>query len=201
MAGRKDRDAIYWDACVWIAYFGEEARKPGEMEGIQEDVDQFERGEIFIATSPILLAELVNLPAKLTSNQLDRLHRFFDRRDVIKISADIGVCRIAQKLRDFYFAQHAVDGLPTLGIADALHLAAAIQYRCAAFHTFDQNDSTKSSKPQRGLIPLSGNVGGYKLTIRKPQALQPRLQLVSPKTGEREVSNGPGKAAGGVSSS
>lgn len=182
MVGRKGRrDAVYWDTCIWVAWFGEEVRKDGEMEGIQEDVEQFERGDVLIATSPIILPEMLNLSEKLTPRQSERFTQFFDRSDVIKIAPDIGVCRIAQRLRDHYFRQYKINGLPTLDMGDALHLACAIRFQCLAFHTFDEKDVRKPSKAQRGLIGLSGNVAGYALTIRKPQAIQPRLQLVQPK--------------------
>ena len=195
MAGRRDRrDAVYWDTCVWLAWFAEEARKPGEIEGIQEDVEQFERGDILIATSPIILPEMLNLGNRLTGRQKDRLDKFFDRSDLIKIAPDIQVCRIAQKLRDYYFIQCQTDGLPTLDMGDALHLACAIRYRCLAFHTLDENDSKKPSKPKRGLLGLSGNVAGYALTVRKPQAVQPRLQLVQPIPRIREDEDAPLKA-------
>jgi hypothetical protein len=80
-------------------------------------------------------------------------------------------------------------------MGDALHLACAIRYRCLAFHTLDKNDSKKPSKPKRGLLGLSGNVAGYALTIRKPQAVQSRLQLVQPIPRIREDEDAPFKAA------
>lgn len=197
MAGRRERrDAVYWDTCIWLAWFGEETRKSGEIEGIQEDVEQFERGDVFLATSPIILPEMLNLSNRLTSRQKDRFEKFFDRSDVIKIAPDISVCRIAQRLRDYYFTQHQTDGLPTLDIGDALHLACAIRYNCLAFHTFDENDVRKPSKPKRGLIGLSGNVAGYALTIRKPHAVQPRLQLVQPSPRVERDDDATSKAVG-----
>ena len=179
MAGRRRKDAIYWDTCIWIAWFCEESRKPGDMEGVLEDVEQFERGEVLLATSPIILPEMLNLAGKASAAQLERFWRFFDRSDVIKVAADITVCRIAQELRDYYYEQKKHDGLPTLDIGDAIHLASAIQYQCLAFHTFDEKDKRTPSKAQRGLIGLSGQVGGkYALTVRKPRATQPQLRLV-----------------------
>jgi predicted nucleic acid-binding protein len=196
MAGRRDRkDAVYWDTCIWLAWFAEETRKPGEIEGIQEDVEQFERGDILIATCPIILPEMLNLSNKLTGRQKDRLDKFFDRSDVIKIAPDIEVCRIAQRLRDYYFVQCQTDGLPTLDMGDALHLACAIRYKCLAFHTLDENDSRKPGRPKRGLLGLSGNVAGYALTIRKPQAIQARLKLVQPVQRIREDGDEPFKTA------
>ena len=183
MVGRRRRDAIYWDTCIWIAWFSEEVRpQPSDMEGVQEDVERFERGEVFIATSPIILPEILNIQGKMTLAQRDRFQRFFNRSDVIKVAADIGVCRLAQEIRDYYYGQRQLDSLPAPDIGDALHLASAIQYQCLALHTFDENDRRTPSKAQRGLIGMSGNVAGkYALTIRKPQVTQQQLQLVQPR--------------------
>ena len=156
------------------------------MDGIQEDVEQFERGDIVIATSPIILPEMLDLANKMTVLQRDRFEKFFNRSNVIKIAPDIGVGRIAQEIRDYYFKKYQTDGLPTVDVGDALHLACAIRFRCMAFHTFDENDVRKSSKAQRGLIGLSGNVAGYALTIRKPQAIQTQLRLIQPHTIHQE---------------
>jgi hypothetical protein len=52
-------------------------------------------------------------------------------------------------------------------------LATAILYRVTEFHTFDNDGDAK----HLGLLPLSGNVGGNRLLICKPQARNPSLDL------------------------
>jgi hypothetical protein len=49
---------------------------------------------------------------------------------------------------------------------DAIHLATAILYRADEFHTFDDQ-----------LIGLSGNVGGHRLIVCKPETKSPELDL------------------------
>ena len=57
--------------------------------------------------------------------------------------------------------------------SDALRLATAILYRADKFHTFDESNGRNSL----GLLPLSGNVAGHNLTICKPIASNPELDL------------------------
>jgi hypothetical protein len=64
-------------------------------------------------------------------------------------------------------------GGKTLSVPDAIHLATAIQYRVDEFHTFDGEGNSR----YLGLLPLSGNVGGHKLTICKPKARNPQFDL------------------------
>jgi hypothetical protein len=82
-----------------------------------------------------------------------------------------------------------------------VHLACAIVYGCAEFLTFDENDIRKPSRAKRGLIPLSGNVAGHRLTISKPVATAPRLRLVlpPPAVATDERSKAAGKGMGGES--
>jgi len=70
--------------------------------------------------------------------------------------------QIAHDLRNHY----AMLGGKTLSSPDAIHLTTAILYRVDEFHTFDEDGSSGSL----GLNPLSGNVGGHRLTICKPEA-------------------------------
>jgi hypothetical protein len=61
----------------------------------------------------------------------------------------------------------------TVSVPDAIHLATALIYRADEFHTFDG----KNGRNTLGLLPLSGDVGGHKLTICKPVAKSPELDL------------------------
>jgi predicted nucleic acid-binding protein len=177
MIGR--RRAVYWDTCVWLAWIGNENRKPGEMEGIQEDVRQFDDGEIVLVTSALTWAEMFKAEEAFGVRARQRLTRFFNRPNVVKVAADLVVTRLASEIRAFY--QQKKDGLPTVELPDAIHLASAILYQVRAFHTFDENDSTKPGRPKRGLLGLNGNVAGRALVIRKPPAPdQPSLRLVMP---------------------
>jgi predicted nucleic acid-binding protein len=184
MSGR--RDIIYWDTCIWLAWFGNETnRKAGEMDGVQEDVRRFETGETTIVTSVITWTEMFKAEHLLGARAKQLITRLFNRPSVVKISADLGICRLASDIRSHYVAQGAKDGLPTVDFGDAIHLASAITYGASAFHTFDETDRTGSGrKAHRGLLGLNGNVAGHRLLIQKPpQPAQPSLRLVMPSRG------------------
>jgi hypothetical protein len=75
------------------------------------------------------------------------------------------IARIAHDIRDFYARRN--DGLPTLTTPDALHLATAIAYECAAFYTLDAKNRPDKN---RSLLSLSGGLvaGRYRLEVAKP---------------------------------
>lgn len=179
MAGAKR--IIYWDTCIWMAWVRDEKRPdPNDMAGIQEQVKQFHAGEITIATSVLTLGEMLDLSNQLSASAHRKFQLFFRRSDIIRISADIRVAELTQKLRDFYWIQSRTDGLPTLEFGDAVHLASAIHYNVHEFITFDSRDVKKPSKAKRGILPLSGNVAGHRLLIAKPVAKEPELGLTLP---------------------
>lgn len=176
------KQIIYWDTCIWLAWIKNEKRKPGEIEGIQEQVEQFERDEIFLATSVLSLTEMLDLQNKLSAAGQRKFQGFFRHPKLVRIAADLRVAELARDLRDYYFLQHQQDGLPTIELGDAIHLASALHLRVNRFMTFDERDSKNPKHPRRGLINLSGNVAGHKLKIERPMVLsaQMALQLVPP---------------------
>jgi predicted nucleic acid-binding protein len=185
MNGRKE--IIYWDTCIWLAHFGNEInRKPGELEGIQEDVRRFDAEQILIATSAITWVEMFRAENRFGTRVARQLTNFFNRPELIKIAADMNVCRLASEIRTYYVVQQVTDNLPPVDFPDAIHLASAILYEATAFHTFDENDVGGSGRrAHRGLLGLSGNVAGRPLLIRKPPVpAQPSLRLVLPSEDE-----------------
>jgi hypothetical protein len=97
-----------------------------------------------------------------------------------RIGMETKIASVAHDLRDYYSTRKAEFGGKTLSTPDAIHLATAIIYRVTEFHTFDNDGDAKSL----GLLPLSGDVGGNRLTICKPQARNPELDLRKPKAGK-----------------
>ncbi len=165
-------EAYYRDSCLLLAWLKDEtSRKPGEMDGVREHIERVKRREIAIMTSVITFTEVYR--AKLPVG-LDALFEdLFKRTNVGKIGVDIRIARLARDLRDYYAADPGKYGGKTLSGPDGIHLATAVLYRAKEFHTFDE----KSNKTSLPLIPLSGDVGGHKLTICKPAALNPQLDL------------------------
>jgi len=148
----------YWDTCLFLAWIQDEERKPGEMDGVREIIDRSKRRDCRIMTSVITSVEV--LQSKIPAG-VDTMFTGLMKR-VERVGIEAKVARMAHDIRDFYHK----NGQKLL-TPDALHLATAILYRANEFHTFDEDD----------LIPLSGNVAGNRLTICKPVARSPGLDL------------------------
>ena len=166
----------YWDSCLFLAWIQDEERPTGEMDGVREVIERAKRREVKIITSVLTLAEVLEskLPAGMKT-LIDGLMRRVDR-----IGMEIKVAKMAHDLRDYYASRSAEFGGKTLSVPDAIHLGTAILHRATEFHTFDRDGSSRSL----GLLPLSGNVGGHGLTICKPQARSPQLDLKKPRPGK-----------------
>jgi len=165
----------YWDTWLFLAWIKDEERPSGEMDGVREIIARFKRREVKIVTSVLTTVEVLQsrLPAGMATLFTDLMKR------IIRLGMDSKVASLAHDIRDYYMVHAAEFGGKTLSTPDAIHLATAILYRVDQFHTFDKDGSAKSL----GLIPLSGNVGGHKLILCKPQAKNPGLDLRSPTGG------------------
>ena len=169
-----DSPLYYWDTCLFLAWLKDEERPTGEMDGVRELIELSRRREVRLMTSALTLVEVLSskIPIgfdNLFNNLLKRINR---------VSVDIKVAGVAHDIRNFYAARQAEFGNKTLSTPDAIHLATAILYRADEFHTFDDKGSSKNL----GLIPLSGNVAGNRLTICKPVATRPQLDLRRPRS-------------------
>ena len=160
----------YWDTCLFLAWLKDEERPVGEMDGVREVIERSKRREVKIMTSVLTTVEV--LSAKIPSG-MDTLFQQLMKR-VNRVGIDLRVASLAHDVRSHY----ARVGGKTLSTPDAIHLATGILYRVDEFHTFDEAGSRNSL----GLIPLSGNVAGNRLTICKPEARRPQLDLRKPKS-------------------
>jgi predicted nucleic acid-binding protein len=171
MAGNEP--VYYWDTCLFLAWIKDEERKSGEMDGVREIIERHKRREVKILTSVMTTVEVLQsrVPAGM-----ERLFEGLMKR-LTRASVDSKVALMAHDIRNYYILRPSEFGGKTVSAPDAVHLATAVLYRATEFHTFDGENSSKSL----GLLVLSGNVGGHKLTICKPQARNPGLDLRQPK--------------------
>jgi len=173
MAGAEP--VYYWDTCLFLAWIKDEQRKSGEMDGVRELIARQKRREVKIVTSVLTSVEVLSgkIPAgmdTLFNGLMKRIHR---------LGMDTKVAAVAHDLRNYYSTRpNEFDG-KTLSTPDAIHLATAVIYRVTEFHTFDSGNSRSL-----GLLPLSGDVGGNRLTICKPEAKSPQLDLRKPTPGK-----------------
>ena len=174
------RPLYYWDACLFLAWIKDEERPIGEMDGVREIIELSKKRDAVIMTSVLTTVEV--LAAKIPAG-MDTLFQQLMRR-VERVGIDTKIVTLAHDIRNHY--TKIGDG-KTVATPDAIHLATAILYRATEFHTFDKDGSRRSL----GLIPLSGNVAGSKLTICKPEAKRPQLDLRKPKPLGRKPINAP----------
>lgn len=159
----------YWDTCIFLAWIKDEDRPIGDMDGVREIIELSKKRDAIIMTSVLTSVEVLSayIPAGM-----DTLFQQLMRR-VQRVGIDTKIVTLAHDIRNHYTKQ----GSKTIGTPDAIHLATAIIYRATEFHTFDCDGSSRSL----GLIPLSGNVAGNRLTICKPQTNRPQLDLRKPR--------------------
>ena len=168
-----NRPVIYWDTCVFLAWIKDEKRRhEGEMAGVYAVSMEVFKKRLILMTSVVTKAEIQQ--ASLTPEQLERFNKIFDLSNIRAVEVSEGVATKAGQLRHYY--KSIGDGKPGLCKDDSYHLATAIIYKVAAFHTFDRADK----KNCRGLLGLNGDVAGYPLRIVKPQTAQGSLDLRAP---------------------
>jgi predicted nucleic acid-binding protein len=163
MSGR----LIYWDSCLFLAYFKNETRPAGEMEGLLDLAKEVDAGKKVLVTSVVTRMEI--LRSTLTKEQNGKYDLLFKRRNFQEMPIDKRVVALSHDLRDYYQQEKAKDGLATLTTPDSIHLATAIIYKVGCFYTFDGKDKPKKA---RAILPLDGNVAGHNLSIQKPLAKQ-----------------------------
>lgn len=147
----------YWDTCMFLAWLKNEARQPGEMDGVREIIERSHRRDCKLMTSVLTTVEV--LQAKIPAG-VDTLLTGLMKR-MLRVGIDTKVAQLAHDIRNQYAKEDR-----SLKTPDALHLASAILHRADEFHTFDQQ-----------LIDMSGNVAGHRLVICKPIARNPGLDL------------------------
>lgn len=174
MAGNKE--LVYWDACIFLAWLLGEVRVDGEEQaGLEDQIRRFDAGEIIVVTSAITSVEV--LDCTLSPSACDCFRRLrHEPQKLHTVMVDHKVCDLAREIRNHYKLTRGPGGaIPSL--PDAIHIATAIQAGCKALYTFDRKDKTRNGEKVAGLIPLSGSVAGkYEMLICPPPS-PPQLSL------------------------
>lgn len=153
------KPVFYWDSPIFISWLQDEKRKPGEMEGVYELAEKFEKKEIILVTSVTTFTEV--LETRITAEAAKIFENFFKRRNAILMNIDARIATLARSIRGYYDQRGK-----KLSTPDSQHLASAIHYRVDEMHTFDEDD----------LLPLNGNVADHRLIICKPHTPQLRFE-------------------------
>jgi predicted nucleic acid-binding protein len=170
--GNWNKEAIYWDSCVFLAWFKGEARPNGEINGVLDCVEKVEKGQIILVTYKSI-TEIEVLEASMSVDAKQKFHQLFLRRNVQYLPHHPRIEVITKEIREYYQREHLAGNGKNVGSSDAMHLASAIYYQVDAFYTFDDG----RGKKERGLLELSGNVAGHNLLICKPPFTEMRLFL------------------------
>ena len=147
-----------------------EQRKGDESRHVAGFAVELERREIISVTSALTRTEI--LECTLTNQQRQIMERLIRPPKVQVKDVSSQILDLAREIRNFYQEERRAGrtSLPTVETPDAIHLATAIYFDCPRMFTFDELDRDDgTTRPKRGLIPLSGNVAGrYPLIIEKP---------------------------------
>ena len=140
------------------------------MAGLAEVIEAVERGQAQTMTSVLWRAEVLDF--SLSAVQIKRLKDAFDGVSVIELQIDGRIMDLAGEIRATQRSSTKKDALKNIRVPDAIHLASAIHFDATEFHTFD---GAKVSGQTKGLLTLDGNVGGHRLHVRSPRAIQLRF--------------------------
>lgn len=172
--GRWNKETIYWDSCIFLAWITGEQRPNDEMNGVFDCVEKVDNNVINLVTYKDT-TEMEVLQANMSDDDKRVFDRLFARRNVIFLGYHPRIQAIAKEIREYGEEdKKRVKGLKSIGQSDAYHLAAAIHNQVDAFYTFDDGKRSK----MRSLLSLDGNVAGYKLLICKPPFTEARLFLM-----------------------
>lgn len=167
---------FYWDTAPLIAWIRDEKRDdPADMDGLAGVLDLVEQGKAILMTSVLWRAEV--LDGSLNEDQKKNLTKAFQNRYIQELTIDARVMSLAGEIRSYHKNhdnQQQKNVIQNIRVPDAIHLASAIHYEAAEFHTFDGN---KADGRKSGLLTLDGNVAGHRLKICVPKAEQLRLNF------------------------
>ncbi len=172
--GNRSSELVYWDSCIFIAYISGEKRAQSELDGIDEQIERFDKNRLNICTSVITIAEVLRNRSK---NDLaySTFLKVTQRRNFLLSDVNRRITEIAHDIRNYSSKNKGTDA-DTLTLPDALHLATSIHHQCSILYTFDKTDKPGKSK---SLVPLSGTIAGqYFQIIKVPEPgpdYQPKL--------------------------
>jgi len=162
MNGNKKK-TIYWDACIFYAFFKGEEHRTGELAEIQKQAQLIDAEQLILTTSAITLTEV--LSGKLPADKKEAFPNLFKRPNILCIETTLKIAQLAHKIRDYYIRNTTDFGGKTVSTPDAIHLASAIAYEVDVFYTFDE----KHKKHELGLLRLPKKLAGeFELNICRP---------------------------------
>jgi len=182
-SGIKRQAAIYFDACVYLAFLKNETDYGAvPLNAIKHVWNEAQKGAQVIATSAITVAEVLKhkLDVKTSKVFLEAIRGLH-----ICIDSDIEIAIKAGEYRTYY-EKHPViipgsnpadKTCKRLTTPDAIHLATCVMNGCTEFWTFDGVRQTTKKDKSIGLLWLNNSVAGTPLVICQPTLAQGMLAL------------------------
>ena len=165
MSGSKQ--IVYWDTCLFISWIKDEVRKvAAEKDRLLQVVEQYNRGEIEIATS--FMTKLETLPCKFDNptKQEEQFDLLLKRSSIHLHGITHPISTKCREIRNrVYNAGHKIS------VPDCIHISTAIIHGIEIFQTFDGADGEKNK-----LLTLPENIIP-EVQIKLPFAMQSELQL------------------------
>jgi predicted nucleic acid-binding protein len=155
-----------WDSCTYISLLTGEKRTAEEMKKLHGIEQMVNEGRAVVFTSTVTMVEV--LACKMTPEQAKKFKGLIGNPDTPFMPVDTKVAELAHEIRSFY------DG--KVSVPDAIHLATAIHFEAAAFHTYD---GCSTRKRPGDLLRLEQPIAGkYAMPITFPEV--PRKEKEEP---------------------
>lgn len=153
-----DGNKLLWDSCIFYAVLKGEDRRSGELEILQERVNDFNEGNLVIVASTLLLVEVRQ--SKLDSKKMDIFDRMLDRSNLELADVNPIIAKRAATLRN---ELHNDQG-KYMSTPDAIHVATAIEFG-VEMRTTDSKDTSNSA----GILSLAEKIKSkYDIVVCRP---------------------------------
>ena len=129
-----ERVQVYWDACAWLGLLNGEVEKQRSLEQVWLKA---QKGEVEIWTSAFCYAEVYRVKCEENWDKIDpandqKINNMFDQDFVKIVQVDAEIGKLAKSLLRTYQKLKKP--------SDAIHLATAVYWDLAQFHTYDGCD-------------------------------------------------------------
>lgn len=95
---KADKEIIYWDACIFLAWLKDETCEPSVMEGIEDTVKRVHDNEVVLITSIMTQTEV--LESMMSKEAQTKFENVFKRRNVVWINHDTRIGKLSHDIRD-----------------------------------------------------------------------------------------------------
>ena len=162
-----DGNKLLWDSCIFYAVLKGEDRRSGELEILQERVNEFNEGNLVIIASTLLLVEVRQ--SKLDSKNMEIFDQMLGRSNLELVDVNPIIAKRAATLRNELRNEQD----KYMSTPDAIHVATAIEFGVEMWTT-DSMDNSNTA----GILSLAEKIKSkYDIVVCRPigQAAIPNL--------------------------